>query len=43
MHSHENRPTFGGMLLQHVIVFLICVVFPGVVTLLLPATWLVYQ
>ena len=35
-----SRPTFGELLLQHVIVFLICVVFPGAVTWNLPATWL---
>ncbi len=41
-----NMPTFGKkpslweMLLQHAIVFLICVVFPGLTTLFAPATWL---
>ena len=43
MQTHGNRPTLGGILLQHVIVFLICVVFPGAVTLMLPTTWLTYQ
>ena len=31
------------MFLQHVIVFLICVVFPGAVTLMTPATWLTFE
>ncbi len=43
MQPHGNRPTFGGLLLQHVIVFLICVVFPGGVTLMAPATWLTFE
>ncbi len=43
MQTHGNRPTLSGMLLQHVIVFLICVVFPGVVTLIAPATWLTFE
>ncbi len=43
MQTHGNRPTFGGLLLQHVIVFLICVVFPGGVTLMAPATWLTFE
>ena len=43
MQSYGNRPTLGGMLLQHLIVFLICVVFPGVVTLMVPATWLTFE
>ena len=30
------------MLLQHLIVFLICVVFPGLVTCMVPATWLTF-
>jgi hypothetical protein len=37
---YGSRPTQGGMVLQHAIVFLICVVFPGLVTLMAPATWL---
>ena len=41
--TYGNRPTLGGMLLQHVIVFLICVVFPGVVTLAAPATWITFE
>jgi regulator of protease activity HflC (stomatin/prohibitin superfamily) len=38
-----SRPTLGGMFLQHVIVFLICVVFPGAVTMMAPATWLKFE
>ena len=38
-----NRPTLGGMFLQHAIVFLICVVFPGGVTLMVPATWITFE
>lgn len=43
MQTRGNRPTLGGMLLQHLIVFLICVVFPGVVTMMAPATWLTFE
>ncbi len=43
MQTHGNRPTLGGMLLQHLIVFLICFVFPGVVTRMAPATWLTFE
>ncbi len=43
MANAGNRPTLGGLLLQHVIVFLICVVFPGVVTMMAPATWLTFE
>lgn len=38
-----KRPKLGEMLLQHVIVFLICVVFPGATTLMAPSTWLTFQ
>jgi hypothetical protein len=38
-----NRTTIVGMLLQHFIVFLICIVFPGLVTWMAPATWLTYD
>ncbi len=41
--TYGNRPTLGGMFLQHVIVFLICVVFPGAVTMMAPATWLRFE
>jgi hypothetical protein len=34
MQTEGNRPTIGGIFLQHVIVFLICVVFPGGVTMM---------
>ena len=43
MQSYGNRPTLGGMLMQHVIVFLICIVFPGGVTWMAPATWLTFE
>lgn len=36
----NSRPSLGGFVLQHLIVFLICVVFPGLVTLVAPASWL---
>jgi len=42
MQTQGNRPTIGGMLLQHAIVFLICVVFPGGVTMIAPASWLTF-
>jgi len=42
MQTQGNRPTLGGMLLQHLIVFLICVVFPGGVTMMAPASWLTF-
>ncbi len=43
MQSQGKRPTLGEMMLQHVIVFLICVVFPGGVTLMAPVTWLTFH
>lgn len=43
MQPSGNRPTLGGMVLQHVIVFLICVVFPGGVTVMAPATWITLE
>ena len=43
MQTYPDRPTLGAMLLQHVIVFLICVVFPGLVTGLAPATWVSFD
>ncbi len=43
MTSSRIRPTLGGLLLQHLIVFLICIVFPGLVTALAPASWIVLQ
>ena len=36
---YGKRPTWRAMLLQHVIVFLICVVFPGATTCMAPASW----
>ena len=41
--TQGNRTAIGEMLLQHIIVFLICVVFPGGVTLMAPATWLSFE
>ncbi len=38
-----NRPTLGGMVLQHIIVFLICVVFPGVTTYFAPTSWITFK
>jgi hypothetical protein len=43
MQINGNRPTLSGMFLQHLIVFLICVVFPGGVTWIAPATWLTFE
>ncbi|MDZ4847710.1 MAG: hypothetical protein SGI77_00305 [Pirellulaceae bacterium] len=43
MSKNSNRPTLAEMFLQHLIVFLICIVFPGVVTSLAPATWLTFK
>jgi hypothetical protein len=43
MQISGKRPKLGEMLLQHVIVFLICVVFPGATTLMAPSTWLTFQ
>ncbi len=43
MQTYGDRPTLGAMLLQHVIVFLICIVFPGLVTGLAPATWVSFE
>jgi hypothetical protein len=41
--TQSNRPKLGGILLQHLIVFLICVVFPGGVTWMAPATWITFH
>lgn len=43
MSRLEKKPSLWEMLLQHVIVFLICVVFPGATTMLAPATWLTFE
>jgi hypothetical protein len=40
MSISAKKPTVGGLIGQHVIVFLICVVFPGAVTGLAPSTWI---
>ncbi len=42
LNLRGKRPKLGEMLLQHAIVFLFCVVFPGVVTMVAPATWLTF-
>jgi hypothetical protein len=39
----SRRPTIGGIVLQHLIVFLICVVFPGGVTWMAPSTWVTFN
>lgn len=38
-----NRPTLGGLIMQHIFVFLICIVFPGAVTAICPAAWLTME
>ncbi|SFI04346.1 hypothetical protein [Planctomicrobium piriforme] len=38
--AKPKKPTFGEMLLQHVIGFVGCVVFPGFVTAIAPVTWI---
>ena len=43
MQAHRDRPTLGGMFVQHLIVFLICVVFPGGVTMMAPANWITFE
>ncbi|MGN6137248.1 MAG: hypothetical protein ACTHOU_22405 [Aureliella sp.] len=43
MQTNGSRPTLGGMVFQHVIVFLVCVAFPGGVTMMAPATWLTFE
>lgn len=43
MQTLGKRPKLSEMLLQHAIVFVICVVFPGAVTLMAPSTWLTFQ
>jgi hypothetical protein len=43
MQFYGKRPSIGETLLQHIIVFLICVVFPGVTTFMAPATWLTFE
>lgn len=40
MQTIGKRPKLSELLLQHMIVFMICVAFPGGVTLMAPATWL---
>ncbi len=36
------KPALWEILLQHGIVFLICIVFPGLTTMIVPATWLTF-
>ena len=43
MQFYGKRPSIGEMLLQHIIVFLICVVFPGATTFMAPSTWLTFE
>ena len=38
-----KKPSLREMLLQHAIVFLICVVFPGAATMMHPVTWLTFE
>ena len=42
LKTNGNRPKLGAMFLQHAIVFLFCVVFPGLVTMMAPASWLTF-
>ncbi len=42
MQKYGSKPSVSGLILQHLIVFLICIVFPGVVTSVAPATWLTF-
>lgn len=42
LNTNGNRPKLGAMLFQHAIVFLICIVFPGLVTMMAPATWITF-
>ena len=41
--TNTTPPKLGGIVLQHLIVFLICVVFPGGVTWMAPATWITFH
>ncbi len=43
MDISGKKPTLGGYILQHVVVFLICIVFPGLTTMIAPATWITFQ
>jgi hypothetical protein len=43
LQSAKTRSTLSGFLLQHVIVFLICVAFPALVTSMAPATWITFE
>jgi hypothetical protein len=43
LNTTAKPPTIGGMLLQQLIVFLVCVVFPGLVTAMAPATWITFE
>jgi hypothetical protein len=38
-----SRPTLGGIIVQHIIVFLICIVFPGLVTFFAPVSWVTFE
>ena len=41
--TQPGRPSWKEMLLRHIIVFAICIVFPGLTTSFLPATWITFQ
>ena len=38
-----KKVTLGGWIAQHVIVFVICIVFPGIVTGMAPASWICFE
>jgi hypothetical protein len=40
---YGDRPTFGGMMMQYLLVFVFCFAFPGAVTMMVPATWLTFN
>lgn len=39
----SQKTKWGEVALQHLIVFLICIVFPGLTTAVAPATWLTFE
>lgn len=43
MSISGKKPTLAEYALQHVIVFLICIVFPGLTTMMAPASWLSFE
>lgn len=38
-----SRPSVGETIVQHVIVFLICIVFPGLTTFFAPVSWVTFE